>query len=286
MKFIAGLLVLFFGLATSEDIARSLKLECDKSFSITCLKLRAVSFIDRWDQSDFEVLPGVKVVRENNVNGAKTTEMLEEIAREFKDDPDGGVDSLLMSKVTDYLNNHSLKLKLFDEETAGEIVEARKKKKKIKAKLGLLLKVGALLKGVLGALALGGLAILAKKALITSVISLALSGLLAFKTFFMGKNKQRSGQEVEVIAAPTYAIHHDDVHGGDFGGHGGFGTIGGFGGGHGGFGGGHGGFGGGHGGFGGGHGGGFGGGLGGHGGPWSAYKRNGEVITSGTITES
>lgn len=183
--------------------------ECSTGYSITCLKLDVVRFVERLSENkeDINLLPGVSVIRENTVE-EKHSEVLAELAREFPDDPEARLDGYVLKKITSYLGSHSIKLNLFD---AQEAVSGRKGGYgggggggKKKGGYGAILAMGAMMKGTLMALALGALAALAGKALMTALISLLLSAIIGLKSL-----KGGSGQTTyEVVAKPVYSTHH------------------------------------------------------------------------------
>lgn len=178
------------------------------------------------EQDDYNVLPGVSVVRENT-NGTRpnTADIVAELARDFPNDPDARLDAFLMKKVTGYLNSHSVRLNLFD---SNSEVTARKGGggggggggKKGGDGMGAILAAGAMMKGTLFALALGGLAALAGKALMTALISLMLSAIIGLKSLTHGGGKSTT---YEVIAKPiythsnTHSVSHEEHGGGHYG---------------------------------------------------------------------
>lgn len=161
---------------------KSLSIDCVNSYSLACFKWDIVAWLDRLNEKvSINVLPGVSIVKED---GAKmnTAEVVSDLAREFPNDPNSRLDVFLLKKVQDYLSSHTLRLNLFNADEAGT---ARKGGggggKKGGGGYGALLAAAAMMKGTLMALALGALAALAGKALMTSLISLLLSALLGMK---------------------------------------------------------------------------------------------------------
>jgi len=217
-----------------SDYKRSFAKDCATSYSTTCLKMDVIQWIDKLnDNDDMSVIPGVSVIRENSAAGAgaraNTADIVAELARDFPNDADSRLDGYLIKKVTDYLNSHSIKLNLFD---ANSAVSARKgggggglgggggggggKKGGMG---GMLLAAGAMMKGTLMALALGALAALAGKALMTGMISLMLSAIIGLKSL-AGGGKQTT---YEIVSKPIYS--HSNTHSSsheEHGGHGGY----------------------------------------------------------------
>ncbi|XP_066247968.1 uncharacterized protein [Euwallacea similis] len=188
-----------------SELKKSLSKNCD-DYSLTCLKLDVVSWVDKLNENeDIAVLPGVSIVRENNSDKLTTSDLVTELAREFPDDPNARLDAFLMKKVSGFLNNHSIKLNLWKAAEDGAAGSARKKDKKGGDGLGMLLAAGAMMKGMLMALALGGIAAIAGKALMTGLISLLLSAIIGLKSLAGGGG---SHSTYEVVAKPVYSTSH------------------------------------------------------------------------------
>lgn len=207
------------------DFKKSLSRDCANSYSLTCLKLDVVSYVDKLNEDDnISVVPGVTVVRENGSARANTADLVADLARDFPNDPEARLDAFMTKKLTNYLNTHSIKLNLMDTVSGAET--ARKGGggglgggKKGGGGLGMLLAAGAMMKGTLMALALGGLAALAGKALMTGLISLMLSAIIGLKSLTSGGGKQTT---YEIVSKPVYSHSsshssaHED-HGGHYG---------------------------------------------------------------------
>ncbi|KAF7279553.1 hypothetical protein GWI33_007072 [Rhynchophorus ferrugineus] len=193
---------------------------CNSAYSLTCLKLDLVSWVDKLNEDDdYNVLPGVSIVKENNTASTNTAELVAELGREFPDDPEARLDAFLMKKVTGFINNHSIKLNFWKEQEG----EARRRGggggfgggKGGGGGMGYLLAAGAMMKGTLFALAMGGLAALAGKALMAAMISLLLSAISALK------GSGSSGKTTyEVVAKPVYTSSHSHSVSHEDGGHG------------------------------------------------------------------
>ncbi|XP_017770591.1 PREDICTED: uncharacterized protein LOC108558254 [Nicrophorus vespilloides] len=239
VAFVVTAVVLGLSLVSAEETTtksdrsetkRAFARDCASTYSTTCLKLDIVSWIDKLNENDdYSVIPGVSVVRENGSARANTADMVAELARDFPNDPDARLDAYLMNKVTGYLNSHSIKLNLFDTTSA---VSARKGSGglgggggggKKGGMGGMLLAAGAMMKGTLMALALGALAALAGKALMTGLISLMLSAIIGLKSLASGGHKQTT---YEIVSKPiyshsnTHSSSHEEHGGGGGGGHG------------------------------------------------------------------
>ncbi|XP_071050109.1 uncharacterized protein [Onthophagus taurus] len=230
--FVIFVLLTIFGAVTSDDNAEEqikgdrgdfkkfLHKECANSYSTTCLKMDVVSFVDKLDnQNDVSLLPGMSLVRES---GARANEdLVAEVAREFPNDPDARLDAFLMNKVSNYLSSHSIKLNLFDSSNAftarkGDGLGGGGGGGKKGGGMGMLLAAGAMMKGTLMAVAMGALAALAGKALMTALISLMLSAIIGLKSLSGGGHKSTT---YEIVAKPVYS-HASSASHEEYGGHG------------------------------------------------------------------
>lgn len=220
-----------------SDFKKSLSRNCANAYTITCLKLDIVSWVDKLnEEDDYNVLPGVSVVRDNGSARANTADLVAELARDFPNDAEARLDAYLLKKVANYLNSHSLRLKLLDKDGVGS---GRAKGgggllgggggggggKKGGGGMGMLLAAAAMMKGTLGALALGGIAALAGKALMTGLMALMLSAIIGLKSLSGGGGKTT----YEIVSKPVYShsnthsVSHEE-HGGH--GHGGYSSYG------------------------------------------------------------
>ncbi|XP_023022185.1 uncharacterized protein [Leptinotarsa decemlineata] len=198
-----------------SEYKKSLSRDCANVYSATCLKLDIVSWVDKLNEDDdFNVIPGVSVVREESSARANTADMVAELARDFPNDPDARLDAFLIKKVTSYLNSHSLRLDLMNKEYVGS---ARKGGGGgggnkgggggMGGGMGMMMAAGAMMKGTLMALALGGIAAIAGKALMTGLISLLLSGIIGLKALTSQGHKSTT---YEIVSKPIYS--HSSSH--------------------------------------------------------------------------
>lgn len=205
---------------------------CANSYSVTCLKLDIVSWIDKLNENEnVDIFQGVSIVRENNNSVSSTSDIVADLARDFPKDPESRLDAFLVRKVQDYLSSHSIRLNLYDQDNE---VSARKGgggggygggggggKKGGGGGFGSILIAAAMMKSTLLALALGGLAAIAGKALMTGLISLMLSAIIGIKSLTGGQGKTT----YEVVSKPivTHSASHSSSHE-DYGhGHSGYG---------------------------------------------------------------
>lgn len=92
-------------------------------FSATCLKIEAISMLEKLSSKDeLRLLPGISVVKESKENDSKAEEFAAELARAMPSKPDERLDKYLLFRLGSYLDNHSVKLRLLDD---GATEEAR-----------------------------------------------------------------------------------------------------------------------------------------------------------------
>jgi len=192
----------------------------DKDLTL-CLKMRALTFVDRAIRKPggIQITDGVSLVNTdepqetNRMFGARALSEaeLENTLPQDDDEKDSQVESLLVDRVARFLQSHTLELKV-PESSISEIKrsldEARGKKKKLKMLLPLLLLL-KLKAAALIPLALGGLALLALKALIVSKLALVLAAVIALQKLL---NKGGHSQSYEV-----HPVHHEEHEHGHYG---------------------------------------------------------------------
>ncbi|XP_022827556.1 uncharacterized protein LOC111357194 isoform X1 [Spodoptera litura] len=196
-----------------ESTARAMKKDCTSGiFSPTCLKIEAISMLEKLSaKEELRLLPGVSVVKEDSKeNGSKVEEFAAELARSFPSKPDERLDKYLLYRLGNYLDTHTVKLRLLDENAAEEaralVGEARGKGGLggKKGGMGGLLAAGLLMKGTLMSMGLGALALLAGKALMTAMMSLLLSAIIGIKSLSGGKGSTT----YEIVSKPIYTHSH------------------------------------------------------------------------------
>ncbi|XP_015585292.1 uncharacterized protein LOC107263022 [Cephus cinctus] len=223
-----------------EGLASTLNKDCGKSYSATCLKLDVVSFLDKLGETeDLGILPGVSLIKENGPKDVPASEIVANLARDFPNDVDKRLDAYLIHKVGSYLNSHAISIKLFDprtfeaarafnEETLAQLglsgnqnVETGRKKDK--GGMGTLMAGLMMMKGTLGAVGFGALALLAGKALMTGLMALMLSAIVGLKSLAGGGEKKTT---YEIVSKPVYTsshTHSSEEHHGHGYGHSGYG---------------------------------------------------------------
>ncbi|XP_030768099.1 uncharacterized protein LOC115891698 [Sitophilus oryzae] len=228
----ATFLLLLFGILSTQfvnaEFRKTFSKNCDKSYTLTCLKLDIVTWVDKLNTIEgYSVLPGISIVRENNASAdINVTETVTNLAREFPNDPDARLDAFLLKKVSGFIENHSIRLKLWNENTDGSTARkggggggfgggggggGGKGGKGGDGGMGYILAAGAMMKGTLMAMAMAGLAAMAGKALMASLIALMLAALSGLKG--MGGGGKTT---YEVVAKPVYtqssshSVSHED----------------------------------------------------------------------------
>ncbi|XP_058443871.1 uncharacterized protein LOC131425754 [Malaya genurostris] len=207
---------LVYGIAISAMLATASgaftdhsKKICINKYSVTCLKLEIVSFLERIsEQSEYSLMSGVSVVRDSDANVTKTAEIIAEVSRIFPRDPNKRLDEFLIVKLNDYLKSHSLRLKLMDSEAmekARDLFEGRKSKLGKKGGLETMIAAAMMMKGTLGAIALGTLALIAGKALMTGLLAMTLATIVGFKSLTGGGGGGHKSTTYEIVAKPVYS---------------------------------------------------------------------------------
>ncbi|KAL6432048.1 hypothetical protein ACFW04_006633 [Cataglyphis niger] len=209
-----------------ENLASNLNKDCGKSYSATCLKLDV----------NIGILPGVSVIKENSTTNVSASEIVANLARDFPNDVEKRLDAYLAHKVSSYLNSHSISIKLLDPKTLeaaksfnenvlaqlgfGSNQNARKKNKGGGG--GMLIMV-AMMKGMMMAMGMAGLAAVAGKALMTGLMALMLSAIIGLKSLASGGEKKTT---YEIVSKPVYTsshTHSSEEHHGHGYGHSGYG---------------------------------------------------------------
>ncbi|XP_017862602.1 PREDICTED: uncharacterized protein LOC108613543 [Drosophila arizonae] len=189
--------------------------ECESgSFSWMCLKIEFVKIMERLaEQKELNVLPGVSVVKDENATELKTSELMAEVARSYPSDPNTRLNGYILAKLENILKTRVLRLRLLDD---ASLEEGRKHKFGKKGGMEALVAAGVMMKGMLMALGLGAIAMMAGKALMTALMALTLSGVLGLKSLASGGGKSTT---YEIVAKPVYtsshshSVSHEDGHG-------------------------------------------------------------------------
>lgn len=207
-----------------SEYKKSFYKNCANSYSVTCFKWDIVSWVDRLNENEnLDLLPGISIVRESNSSKLETPDKVADISRTFPKDPDSRLDAFVYTKVQDYLSSHSIRFNLYDpdNEVTGRGKGGGGGGGKKGGGFGGILVAAAMMKSTLLALALGGLAAIAGKALMTGLISLMLSAIIGLKSLSGGQGKTT----YEVVSKPvvTHSSSHSTSHE-DYGhGHSGYG---------------------------------------------------------------
>lgn len=108
--------------ANPLETSRSFAKDCSSGiFSPTCLKIEAISLLEKLNSKvELRLLPGVSVVKEVAENGSNPDEFAAELARSMPTKPDERLDKFLLYRLGSYLDTHTVKLRLLDENTAEE----------------------------------------------------------------------------------------------------------------------------------------------------------------------
>ncbi|XP_047512859.1 uncharacterized protein LOC125054798 [Pieris napi] len=198
---------------------RALHKECNGSLNAKCLKIHVLSFLeDLGSRDELNLLPGLSIVKEDKANSSSAEEMAAEISRQFPGKPEEKLNRFILYRLQSYLDNHSLRYRLLDPKTTKDALNMVNTEGTGRGKGGgglgggkggggALLAAALMMKGTLAAAALGALALLAGKALMTALMSLLLSALVGLKGGGGGKSTT-----YEIITKPEVSHHHSHSH--------------------------------------------------------------------------
>lgn len=231
---------------TENDLLTSIYKDCLQKDSASCMKVKFLSFIDKWfgsqgQKDTFTITEGVTVVKTSNVDPSDGA------PRASADD---SIESIVLNRVQRFLQTHTIKIDLEGSKLVNAVTstgralndvvdnltdddsleeEGRGKKKKAQKLLGPLMAALAMKAAALIPLALGAIALLAGKALIVGKIALVLSAILGLKKLLSGGH----GKHVtyEVVSHPHHSSSHVSTHDSFGGGYSGGDVGGGYGGG-------------------------------------------------------
>ncbi|XP_037815219.1 uncharacterized protein LOC119605938 [Lucilia sericata] len=197
--------------------------ECNSSFSWMCLKLEFVRILERLtEREELRLLNGISVVKDPEAKEIKTSELMAEVARSYPNDPDARLNGYIINKVNNFLQTHYLRFKLIDDHTIEEarsLVETgRKDKFGKKGGMEALIAAGLMMKGTLMAMGMGGIALIAGKALMTALMALTLAAVVGLKSLAGGGGKSHT---YEIVTKPIYTSSHSHSVSHEDGGHGG-----------------------------------------------------------------
>ncbi|XP_055618781.1 uncharacterized protein LOC129763584 [Toxorhynchites rutilus septentrionalis] len=189
----------------SGSFSEHSKKACENRYSVTCLKLDIVSFLERIsDQNEYNIVSGVSVVKDADKNITKTSEIIAEVSRIFPTDPNKRLDEFLIMRLNDYLRSHSLRLKLMDKETvanARALFESRKKHNK-KGHFHSMMAAAMMMKGTLTTIAIGSIALIAGKALMVGLLAMTIASVVGIKSMHDAGKKSAT---YEIVAKPVHA---------------------------------------------------------------------------------
>lgn len=211
---------------SDNELMDSIYTDCLRKDSVNCVKYKLVSFVDKvvGARDTFALTEGVTVVK---VPGAEQEGAPRAISG------DESIESLIFSRVQNFLNTHTVKVELKGSDIVSAVSstgraledvsenmfgddegkdEARGKKKKAVKMLGPLLAMMALKAAALLPLMLGAIALIAGKALLIGKIALVLSAIIGLKKLL----SQEKHVTYEVVAHPHHtSSHSSSSHGGD-----------------------------------------------------------------------
>nr|CAD7588429.1 unnamed protein product [Timema genevievae] len=250
---------------TGDDLMDSIYSDCLKKDSVSCVKYKLFSFVDKvlTSKDSFRLTEGVTVVKSGNLPEVSRDGAPRSLGDEVQSHE---VEDMVASRVERFLQTHTLKVDLkgddvlnavssagralgdvvdsfgLTEDEASSVGEERGKKKKAQKILLPLLLAMKLKAAALIPLALGAIALIAGKALLIGKIALVLAAIIGLKKLL----SQQKTVTYEIVSHPHHTGGHESYSsgggggggfGGDIGGgYGSSGSGGGGGGGHGGWG--------------------------------------------------
>ncbi|KAG6438709.1 hypothetical protein O3G_MSEX000164 [Manduca sexta] len=203
-------------ITSSDRTGRSgpLHKECSSLLSSKCLKIHMLSFIEHLSSRDeLPLIPGLSIVKENQTASLSPEEMAAELSRQFPGKPEEKLNRFLLYHIDCLTHRRRRKLWKWpkgDKESVGRKAGGGGGGGGLgggKGGGGALLAAALMMKGTLAAAALGALALLAGKALMTALMSLLLSALVGLKGH--GGHKSTT---YEIITKPEVSHHHSHSH--------------------------------------------------------------------------
>ncbi|XP_013100081.1 uncharacterized protein LOC106082236 [Stomoxys calcitrans] len=185
--------------------------ECNTSFSWMCLKIEFVRILEHLtEREELRLLNGISLVKDPEVKEIKTSELMADVARSYPNDPNARINGFIVNKINNFLQTHYLRFKLIDDKTvlqARSMVETgRGGKFGKKGGLEYILAAGLMMKGTLLAIGMGGIALMAGKALMAGLMALTLSAVLGLKNIAGGGGGK--SHTYEIVTKPIYTSSH------------------------------------------------------------------------------
>jgi hypothetical protein len=206
---------------SDNDLMDSIYSDCLRKDSVSCVKYKLFSFVDKMigARDQFALTEGVTVVK---VPGTEQEGAPRAI------NADDSIESLIMSRVSSFLQSHTIKVELKGAEIVNAVSstgraledvsenifgddeqgEGRGNKKKAAKILGPLIAMIALKAAAMLPLLLGAIALIAGKALLIGKIALVLSAVIGLKKLL----SQEKHVTYEVVAHPHHTSSHTSSH--------------------------------------------------------------------------
>lgn len=220
---------------SNTDLIDEIYNDCVKKDSVSCVKLKAVKFLDKMldQRDDISINDGVTIVKTAEIHN-------DGVPRTISSSK--SLETMILNKFSEFLRNREIKVTVkgsdvieavsglsrsldnFTTVAKDSLSEARGKKKKAKI-LGPLILAVVLKAAALLPLAIGAIALLAGKALLIGKIALVLSAVIGLKKLLA----QEKHVTYEVVAHPHHTSSHSSSHSDSIGGSGYSSDLGGFG---------------------------------------------------------
>ncbi|CAG9760731.1 unnamed protein product [Ceutorhynchus assimilis] len=153
---------------------------------LSCFKTDLILIVDRFAKkyTNITIFPGLSLTTDAMDN----FEDLQVIGRNLEN-TSSTLDTVIMKQASNFLRGHSIDLNLWNvTKTVTEAVTARGKNKKGDGGGGMILIAGGMISMLLGALSLGGIALIAGKALLIGVIAFMISSIIGMKSLSSQKH--------------------------------------------------------------------------------------------------
>lgn len=209
---------------SDNELMDSIYSDCLRKDSVSCVKYKLFSFVDKMigARDTFALTEGVTVVKVPGVEQEGAPRAI---------NADDSVESLILSRVQNFLQSHTIKVELKGADVVSAVSstgraledvsenifgddeqgEGRGKKKKAAKILGPLIAMIALKAAALLPLLLGAIALIAGKALLIGKIALVLSAVIGLKKLL----SQEKHVTYEVVAHPHHTSSHSTSSHGD-----------------------------------------------------------------------
>uniref|UniRef100_A0A1B0B2X2 Osiris 16 n=1 Tax=Glossina palpalis gambiensis TaxID=67801 RepID=A0A1B0B2X2_9MUSC len=213
-----------FLLNEEHEVSKKILKKCNNNyFNWICLRIEFLKILDSLSaREEVRLLSGVSIVRDVSRQPIKNSALISDAARGYPHNPNARFNAYILRKLYNYLQTHYLRLKLLNQQP---IEEGRKgddyggggggygghKKGGYEAMIA----AAMMIKGSLMAMAIGGVALIAGKALMAALMALTMAAAAGLKGMSSGGGKSTT---YEIVAKPihtsgyTQSMSYDEGH--------------------------------------------------------------------------